>query len=47
MIQTSTILGKPASRVEGRAKVTGVAKYAGEYNVPNLVRPPLRSFHES
>jgi xanthine dehydrogenase YagR molybdenum-binding subunit len=36
MIQTSTVLGKPASRVEGRAKVTGLAKYAGEYNVPNL-----------
>ena len=28
--------GKPASRVDGRAKVTGVAKYAAEYNVPGL-----------
>ena len=28
--------GKPTSRVEGRAKVTGAAKYAGEYNVPGL-----------
>jgi CO/xanthine dehydrogenase Mo-binding subunit len=28
--------GKPTSRVEGRAKVTGVAKFAAEYNVPNL-----------
>jgi xanthine dehydrogenase YagR molybdenum-binding subunit len=28
--------GKPTSRVEGRAKVTGAAKYAGEYNVPSL-----------
>lgn len=27
-------LGKPASRVEGRAKVTGAAKYAAEHNVP-------------
>jgi xanthine dehydrogenase YagR molybdenum-binding subunit len=36
MIQLSTVLGKPASRVEGRAKVTGAAKYAGEYNVPHL-----------
>ncbi|HEY8439988.1 MAG TPA: xanthine dehydrogenase family protein molybdopterin-binding subunit [Xanthobacteraceae bacterium] len=36
MIQLSTVLGKPASRVEGRAKVTGAAKYAGEYNVPDL-----------
>jgi xanthine dehydrogenase YagR molybdenum-binding subunit len=32
----STVLGKPTSRVEGRAKVTGAAKYAAEYNVPNL-----------
>ena len=29
-------LGKPTSRVDGRAKVTGVAKYAAEYNVPGL-----------
>jgi xanthine dehydrogenase YagR molybdenum-binding subunit len=29
--------GNPASRVEGRAKVTGAAKYAAEYNVPGLV----------
>ena len=29
-------LGKPASRVEGRAKVTGTAKYAAEYNVPGV-----------
>jgi xanthine dehydrogenase YagR molybdenum-binding subunit len=29
-------LGKPASRVEGRAKVTGAAKYAAEYNVPGV-----------
>jgi xanthine dehydrogenase YagR molybdenum-binding subunit len=28
--------GKPTSRVDGRAKVTGVAKYAAEYNVPGL-----------
>src|SRR5690349_4931715 len=26
----------PTSRVDGRAKVTGVAKYAAEYNVPSL-----------
>ena len=36
MITTSNQIGKPASRVEGRAKVTGAAKYAGEFNVPNL-----------
>ena len=29
-------LGKPTSRVDGRAKVTGAAKYAAEYNVPGL-----------
>ncbi|MGO9567300.1 MAG: xanthine dehydrogenase family protein molybdopterin-binding subunit [Desulfomonilaceae bacterium] len=30
-------IGKPTSRVDGRAKVTGAAKYAAEYNVPGLV----------
>ncbi len=29
-------IGRPTSRVDGRAKVTGAAKYAAEYNVPNL-----------
>ena len=29
-------IGKPRSRVEGVAKVTGKAKYAAEYAVPNL-----------
>jgi xanthine dehydrogenase YagR molybdenum-binding subunit len=29
-------LGKATSRIEGAAKVTGAAKYAGEYNVPGL-----------
>ncbi|WP_181306345.1 xanthine dehydrogenase family protein molybdopterin-binding subunit [Rufibacter sp. XAAS-G3-1] len=29
--------GKPANRVDGRAKVTGEAKYAAEFNVPNLL----------
>src|SRR5689334_22725488 len=29
-------LGKPASRVDGHAKVTGAAKYAAEHNVPGL-----------
>ena len=33
---TTSHLGKPTSRVEGRAKVTGLAKYAAEYNVPGL-----------
>jgi xanthine dehydrogenase YagR molybdenum-binding subunit len=30
-------IGQPINRVDGRAKVTGAAKYAAEYNVPNLV----------
>ena len=29
-------IGRPMSRVDGRAKVTGQARYAAEYNVPNL-----------
>ncbi|QDV34645.1 xanthine dehydrogenase family protein molybdopterin-binding subunit [Tautonia plasticadhaerens] len=29
-------VGRPISRVDGRAKVTGAAKYAAEYNVPGL-----------
>jgi xanthine dehydrogenase YagR molybdenum-binding subunit len=30
-------VGQPINRVDGRAKVTGEARYAAEYNVPNLV----------
>ncbi|MDB6123255.1 MAG: Periplasmic aromatic aldehyde oxidoreductase, molybdenum binding subunit YagR [Pedosphaera sp.] len=33
---TTNYMGKATSRVDGRAKVTGAAKYAAEYNVPNL-----------
>jgi len=33
---TTKYIGKPINRVDGHAKVTGRAKYAGEYNVPNL-----------
>jgi xanthine dehydrogenase YagR molybdenum-binding subunit len=32
----TSYLGRPTSRVDGPAKVTGHAKYAAEYNVPNL-----------
>jgi xanthine dehydrogenase YagR molybdenum-binding subunit len=32
-----TQIGKPISRLEGYEKVTGAAKYAGEYNVPDLL----------
>src|SRR5437764_3815421 len=31
-----THFGKPTSRIDGRAKITGAAKYAAEYNVPGL-----------
>lgn len=30
-------VGKPINRLEGNAKVTGAATYAGEYNVPDLL----------
>lgn len=30
-------IGSPTSRVDGRAKVTGAAKYAAEFNLPGLV----------
>ena len=37
MTLTSTnVIGKPVSRIDGPAKVTGQAKYAAEFNVPGL-----------
>lgn len=33
---TTNYIGKPESRVDGRLKVTGAAKYAAEFNVPDL-----------
>jgi xanthine dehydrogenase YagR molybdenum-binding subunit len=33
----ASYIGTATSRVDGRAKVTGEAKYAGEFNVPGLV----------
>jgi xanthine dehydrogenase YagR molybdenum-binding subunit len=33
---TTAHIGRPISRVDGRAKVTGQAKYASEYHVPDL-----------
>lgn len=30
-------IGQPISRLEGQMKVTGTAKYSGEYNVPDLL----------
>jgi xanthine dehydrogenase YagR molybdenum-binding subunit len=35
-IPTIPYIGTATSRVDGRAKVTGAAKYAGEYNAPGL-----------
>jgi xanthine dehydrogenase YagR molybdenum-binding subunit len=35
-----TYIGTPTSRVDGRAKVTGAAKYAAEYNEPALAFGP-------
>lgn len=32
-----SLVGKDINRLEGKAKVTGAAKYAGEYNVPDLL----------
>ncbi len=32
----TSYFGKPTSRIDGAAKVAGIAKYAGEYNVPRL-----------
>ena len=35
-MQSKDIIGKPVSRVDGVAKVTGKAKYAAEFSAPNL-----------
>lgn len=34
---TTSYIGQPQSRVDGRAKVTGAAKYAAEHSVPHLL----------
>ncbi len=34
---TTSYIGRPQSRVDGRAKVTGAAKYAAEHGAPNLL----------
>ncbi len=34
---TAQYIGTPTSRIDGRAKVTGAARYAGEYNTQGLV----------
>src|SRR5438094_785565 len=36
MTSSTNYIGKPTNRVDGRAKVTGGAKYAAEYNTEGL-----------
>ena len=36
-VTRTSFIGKPVNRVDGLAKVTGTAKYAGEFNVPRLL----------
>ena len=31
---TTNVIGKPLPRVDGRAKVTGAARYAADFNQP-------------
>jgi xanthine dehydrogenase YagR molybdenum-binding subunit len=38
-------IGAPTSRVDGRAKVTGAAKYAAEYTAPDLVHGSVVASH--
>jgi xanthine dehydrogenase YagR molybdenum-binding subunit len=40
MTPTTAHIGTPTSRIDGRAKVTGAAKYAAEYNQPGLALGP-------
>ena len=47
MTTATKYLGKPTSRVDGPAKVTGEAKYAAEYNVPGLAYGYIVSSREA
>src|SRR5439155_17889856 len=38
---TDFALGRPVNRVDGRAKVTGAARYAAEFDVPGLTHAAL------
>ena len=42
---TTNYIGKPQSRIDGRKKVTGAAKYAAEFNVPDLLYGYVVSSH--
>jgi xanthine dehydrogenase YagR molybdenum-binding subunit len=37
----TTMIGKPIDRIDGRLKVTGAAKYAAEFHLPNAVHAVL------
>ncbi len=43
MSNKQATIGEPISRVDGRQKVTGAAKYAAEYNIPDLAYGVLAS----
>ena len=43
----ASYIGSATSRVDGRAKVTGEARYAGEFNVPGLVHGYAVTAHAS
>ncbi len=42
---TTNYIGKPQSRIDGKLKVTGAAKYAAEFNVPDLLYGYIVSSH--
>lgn len=42
---TTSYIGKPQSRVDGKKKVTGAAKYAAEFNTPDLLYGYIVSSH--
>ena len=41
MANTEAMIGKPIDRIDGHLKVTGAAKYAAEFRVPNAVHAVL------
>ena len=43
----ASYIGSATSRVDGRAKVTGEARYAGEFNVPGLIHGYVVEFDDS
>lgn len=41
LFSNNSVIGEPMNRVDGKLKVTGGAKYAAEYDLPNLVHAVL------